>query len=61
MVGATAAAIAEAAARLLAEPRLAEELGRGARARVIARYGWKARLAPLDALAGLSARLGEAA
>jgi sugar transferase (PEP-CTERM/EpsH1 system associated) len=61
VVGATAAAIGEAVARLLSEPRQAEELGRGARARVIARYGWTARLAPLDALAGLSARLGEAA
>ena len=38
---------------LLADPSGAAALGRAARARVIARYGWEARLAPLDALLGL--------
>ena len=36
--------------RELADPAGAKALGDRARARVIARYGWDARLAPLDAL-----------
>ena len=60
-VGATAADMVEAVTLLLADPQNAAELGRDARARVIARYGWDARLAPLDALVGQPARLGEAA
>lgn len=48
-----AAALADAVDRLLADPELARRLGAAARARVIARYGWDARLAPLDALLGL--------
>lgn len=39
--------------RLLADPERARRLGAAARARVVARYGWDARLAPLDALLGL--------
>ena len=39
--------------RLLADPADAAALGVAARARAVARYGWEARLAPLDAMAGL--------
>jgi polysaccharide biosynthesis protein PslH len=38
---------------LIADPDAATALGRAARARVIARYGWDARLAPLDRLLGI--------
>ena len=48
--GTTAAEIADAVIAVLADPRGAGEMGARARARVIARYGWDARLAPLDAL-----------
>lgn len=61
LVGATDPGLADAVAQLLSDREQAEALGREARARVIARYGWDARLAPLDALIGLPARLGEAA
>ena len=44
---------ADAIDRLLADPERARRLGAAARARVIARYGWEARLAPLDGLLGL--------
>jgi len=40
---------------LLDAPQTAALLGNAARAQVIARYGWGARLAPLDALLGLTA------
>ena len=60
-VGETAAEMVEAVTSLLSDREKAAALGRAARARVIARYGWGARLAPLDALIGLPARLGEAA
>ncbi|ATY31805.1 TIGR03087 family PEP-CTERM/XrtA system glycosyltransferase [Sphingomonas psychrotolerans] len=60
-VAETAGGMMEAVTLLLRDPQNAVELGRDARARVIARYGWDARLAPLDALVGLRARLGEAA
>lgn len=40
----------DAVLSLLAEPEIAAALGAAARARVIARYSWDARLAPLDAL-----------
>ena len=43
---------ARAVLDLLADPASATALGQAARARVIARYGWDARLAPLDALMG---------
>ena len=38
---------------LLDAPADAAELGRAARAQVLRRYGWDARLAPLDALFGV--------
>lgn len=60
-VGETEAGMTEAVTLLLGDPQNALELGRDARARVMARYGWDARLAPLDALLGFPARLGEAA
>lgn len=60
-IGVTAADLVEAVTLLLSDRQTATELGREARAQVIARYGWDARLAPLDALLGPSAQLGEAA
>jgi len=60
-VGATAADLVEAVTLMLSDRASAAELGQDARARVIARYGWDARLAPLDALLGLPAAMGEAA
>jgi glycosyltransferase involved in cell wall biosynthesis len=60
-VGETEAGMIEAVTLLLGDPQSALELGRDARARVIARYGWDARLAPLDAFVGFPPRLGEAA
>ena len=48
-----AASFAKSVDRLLADPERARRLGAAARARVIARYGWEARLSPLDALVGL--------
>jgi len=41
---------AEAVAALLADPARAAAIGAAARARIEARYGWDARLAPLDAM-----------
>jgi sugar transferase (PEP-CTERM/EpsH1 system associated) len=46
---------ARAVLDLLNDPAGAEALGQSARARVILRYGWDARLAPLDALMGFAA------
>lgn len=60
-VGASGGDIADAVTQLLSERRKAAELGLSARARVMARYGWDARLAPLDGLIGLPPRLGRAA
>jgi glycosyltransferase involved in cell wall biosynthesis len=60
-VGATAADMVEAVMLLLSDRQCAADLGTDARARVMARYGWDARLAPLDDLIGLPARFGEAA
>ena len=60
-VGATAEDIVEAVTRLLSDRENAAEMGVDARARVMARYGWDARLAPLDDLVGRPVRLGEAA
>ncbi|RIA45601.1 sugar transferase (PEP-CTERM/EpsH1 system associated) [Hephaestia caeni] len=54
--GRDADAIADAVTSLLGNSADAAALGVAARARVIARYGWSARLAPLDALLGLDAR-----
>ena len=44
------AAEADAVSALLAAPGRAEAIGRAARAQIEARYGWDARLAPLDAM-----------
>jgi sugar transferase (PEP-CTERM/EpsH1 system associated) len=41
---------AEAVAALLGDPARAETIGRAARARIEAYYGWDTRLAPLDAM-----------
>lgn len=60
-VGATAADLEDAVNALLSDPARAAALGCAARARVIARYGWDARLAPLDALLAVPRALGEAA
>ena len=38
---------------LLADPEQAGQLGAAARRQVIGRYGWDARLKPLDTLLGL--------
>lgn len=46
---------AQAIAALLDDRVAARTLGEAARARVLARYDWQARLAPLDALVGLDA------
>ncbi|SFN74212.1 glycosyltransferase [Sphingomonas sp. OK281] len=54
-VAETAAAFAAEVIALLEAPKDAARLGETARAQVIRRYGWAARLAPLDALLGLSA------
>jgi sugar transferase (PEP-CTERM/EpsH1 system associated) len=60
-VGVSGGDIADAVTLLLSDRRKAVELGLSARARVMARYGWDARLAPLDGLIGLPPRLGRAA
>ena len=52
-VATDAAGQAAAILALLADPQAAAALGAAARARVVARYDWRARLAPLDALLGL--------
>jgi sugar transferase (PEP-CTERM/EpsH1 system associated) len=53
-VGKDAAAIAREIAMLIADPAAAAALGASARARVVERYGWDARLASLDSLLGLA-------
>ncbi|CAN5299386.1 TIGR03087 family PEP-CTERM/XrtA system glycosyltransferase [soil metagenome] len=53
-VGETVGEIAEEVMALLADPGAAAALGHDARARVQARYGWEACLAPLDGLLGIS-------
>jgi sugar transferase (PEP-CTERM/EpsH1 system associated) len=53
-VGADAEGIAGEVCALLADRPGAEALGKAARARAIERYGWAARLAPLDALMGFA-------
>jgi len=47
------AAEAEAVVTLLGDRTLAHDIGTAARARMAARYGWDARLAPLGALVGI--------
>ncbi|WP_085808461.1 TIGR03087 family PEP-CTERM/XrtA system glycosyltransferase [Sphingomonas sp. TZW2008] len=56
-----AADYAAAIAALLADPAGAAALGRAARVQVTKRYGWDARLAPLDAILGLPATVRAAA
>ncbi len=58
-VGSSVAEIADAVNDLLAHPDRAAELGATARRQVIARYGWEARLAPLDEVLGLPLRRAE--
>lgn len=48
-------AMAAAVVRLFDEPAAAAQMGQAARERMIARYGWDARLAPLAGLLGLAA------
>ncbi len=50
----TAQDFADLIAALIETPGTAAALGQAARAQVIRRYGWDARLAPLDALLGLA-------
>ncbi|WP_240663164.1 glycosyltransferase [Sphingomonas sp. UV9] len=54
-VAATTQDFADQVLALLDSPDTAATLGADARAQVIRRYGWDARLAPLDALLGLTA------
>ncbi len=54
-VATTAQEFADRICDLLEAPDTAATLGQSARAQVICRYGWDARLAPLDALLGLPA------
>jgi sugar transferase (PEP-CTERM/EpsH1 system associated) len=56
LVADDAAAMADAVVRLFDDPQAAAAMGAAARARMIARYGWDARLAPLGDLLGLTAR-----
>ena len=53
-VGEDAEGIAREVTALLDDRAAGTALGQAARARVIARYGWSARLAPLDALMGFT-------
>ena len=55
LVADTAADFAAMVSGLIADREGAAALGQKARARAIARYGWEARLAPLNALLGLAA------
>lgn len=50
----TAQDFADRIATLIETPDTAAALGRAARAQVVRRYGWDARLAPLDTLLGLA-------
>ncbi len=56
-VGGNVGEIAEEVIALLSDPKAAAELGRSARAQVIKRYSWAARLAPLDAILGISIKV----
>ncbi|MBD8639279.1 glycosyltransferase [Sphingomonas sp. CFBP 13733] len=55
-VAADASEFAAQVRALLDAPADAADLGRAARAQVLRRYGWDARLAPLDALFGVEGR-----
>jgi sugar transferase (PEP-CTERM/EpsH1 system associated) len=54
--GNSVAELSDAVNGLLTDPQAAAAMGRRARERVQARYGWNARLAPLDALIGWGAK-----
>lgn len=60
-VAASASEFAAAVGRLIADRAGATRLGEAARAQAIARYGWEARLAPLDDLLGLPKLTSETA
>jgi glycosyltransferase involved in cell wall biosynthesis len=47
--------MADALCSLFDDRAAGERMGRAARARMVARYGWDARMAPLGELLGLSA------
>ncbi|WP_353203534.1 TIGR03087 family PEP-CTERM/XrtA system glycosyltransferase [Sphingomonas sp.] len=53
-VGATVGEIAEHVIAVLDDPKAAAQMGQEARAQVQQRYSWEARLAPLDAILGIS-------
>ncbi|VVT03857.1 Glycosyl transferases group 1 [Sphingomonas sp. EC-HK361] len=53
-VAGDAEAMAAQICALIADPATGDTLGEAARAQVMRRYGWGARLAPLDALLGLN-------
>ena len=55
LVAGDAATMADAVCSLFDDRAAAATIGQAARARMIARYGWDARLAPLGELLGLSA------
>ncbi len=55
-VGETVGEIAEQVIAVLDDPAGAAQMGREARAQVQARYGWAARLAPLDAILGIGVK-----
>lgn len=55
--GSTVGEIAEEVNRLLADPAKATALGLAAREQVSTRYSWDARLAVLDAILGMSAKV----
>lgn len=55
LVADDAEAMAASVMRLLDDPAAAAKMGAAARERMIARYGWDARLAPLAELLGLAA------
>ncbi|MBL9069037.1 MAG: TIGR03087 family PEP-CTERM/XrtA system glycosyltransferase [Sphingopyxis sp.] len=55
LVAEGAGAMAAATVKLFDDPDAATKMGQAARAQMIARYGWGARLAPLAGLLGLAA------
>jgi sugar transferase (PEP-CTERM/EpsH1 system associated) len=55
LIAGDAAAMAAAVVRIFDDPEAAARMGTAARERMIARYGWDARLAPLAGLLGLAA------
>ncbi len=57
LTGGTVGEIAEEVNRLLADPVKAAALGAAGREQVIARYGWDARLAVLDGIMGMRAKV----